>query len=1427
MPFDPTQPFAVVDAPAFDPTKPFESLQTVTPPDWNQPARSPEELAARNFQARQFLGLGPEGTADTMGAALTRPLIELPRVTAQGVRDAMDVIGAAGTATMGGGGAVNPEASRSAEALMESPSSKPGTASKVTAGLVNVGKSVPESFTSPLGMATLGQGSLPATAQRLISAGFAADMARQVPELARQAGKASVESDAQANVEALGQLAVQGLLTAGAAKHALQRAKPLDLSVPSAPIPPKVFSEFGGEADSARAEAPVPETPATLAAQLDRFRAGERRAVLFTPGTADPILQPGEVLTPTEAGNFLHRPEQLNPESIMQAVRENRIGEILDYGVASKPSAASTTVITQRAANGTPVNDVVTDAANAPKVQQALTAQARPGDSLEVRPAEAVIAERVATPTKSKAELAAENLEATRALAKAKAATPNVESSNIGSTPANVESRAREIPVDVSPEEIKAAAKSLPSERPPDLLDTIEEHFPNGVHFNRADFGETLKRAIDGTTGERKDLARKLMSHTRGEPADNVLRALQDLGVARDLSSLDDLAHAMREAIHARENAGELQHRAATELARDQKRNSLWENAALKPRAGREPVPVESLYVDDVLSFDGKPMRVSEWVTDPETGRPIGVNLEGPYGRKFVDVNQTLHPDKADSSMELHEDARATLPDAKEVLSQQFYQKPFAELTGGERMMVYEYLGRAPASDIITREQAQTSADVPRRQQYNPTAERLDAINRSLTTPPDRAAHSPVATRALQLARTAATRQNALAQTLARRPDGSLDLRKISSAKLDELFRLDQKHSEAMRAFLEAERVTGVSYEPGSPGFNAPHESVRQARWQAIDARLNDLMVRLDAVKMDTSGQLHAFGLLPATWNALIDLVKAGIKGGLSVGKAIDAAFGKIKEQFPKETFEEEKAREFLNERFGHPLRQYGEKVLGSDVAPNVQTAVRDYNYAPRSNEADADFAKRLVQEHGVDKAMALYSDRAAALPGAVQSMLGDAITEQLSKEIGLAAGKDALRAELAEKQARFIDQQLRDSTEVAQTLQAMRRIGLMSVPGLVRLARRTILQAGDAEFQRHKPVVDEIGKELDAAQAEAIEGLRQDPGVNQAARAAVDETVERSIETHRAVVAEVTGAWAQSPVIVNELKRQLHGRVNEILQSERPKPGVELRKRFDAMMGDLMDRVVSIANGHYQLAGERGTGADFGRTLAEKIRERTGLSKKHSEQLAATMDKRFAELVEKAKTKLKQRIATQRAKRELASTKSTPSTRTAAELAAEGKVDAAIRQQLREWNLKLGEVVAQGDARTVGAKLGEHLLNETKLQGEAAKRLAQLLDARFHALATEAKRRRLEALGKTITVPRKIREAYEKLIEAHNLGGFKNQKHYDIVREKLGLAGVDAGVRRGDRNRLADDRQETAGGFSAPARRDAVAQQRCSARRD
>lgn len=255
--FDPTQAFEEVAAPKFDPKAPFEeydprvakmaaatrhtvgvvgravaatdfairnipdeqpaTVESQTPaltPDqtkdqWGRPldprGRNPAEAAPSLFESR---------TAEPALSILMKPLVTLPRVTGKDVTDALLYLGSLAD--------MPPEYSEA----MQQHNATPGNVEKIIAGAQRAAVSVPEAFTSPVGIATLGAGMLPAAAGRLVAGAFTVDMASHIPEQVTQLKDAIASGDSERITEASGNLLATGAMVGAAGKHALTSTHP-------------------------------------------------------------------------------------------------------------------------------------------------------------------------------------------------------------------------------------------------------------------------------------------------------------------------------------------------------------------------------------------------------------------------------------------------------------------------------------------------------------------------------------------------------------------------------------------------------------------------------------------------------------------------------------------------------------------------------------------------------------------------------------------------------------------------------------------------------------------------------------------------------------------------------------------------------------------------------------------------------------------------------------------------------------------------------------------------------------------------------------------------------------------------------------------------------------------------------------------------
>jgi len=99
----------------------------------------------------------------------------------------------------------------------------------------------------------------------------------------------------------------------------------------------------------------------------------------------------------------------------------------------------------------------------------------------------------------------------------------------------------------------------------------------------------------------------------------------------------------------------------------------------------------------------------------------------------------------------------------------------------------------------------------------------------------------------------------------------------------------------------------------GVTNFNLPNlvEEVGEKR------KIDELIDKLNSLKIDTKNTFNAFGLLPETWNASIDIIVSALKAGDKLSKAIQDAVKYIKSTEGSEDFNQEDFELFINQKLG------------------------------------------------------------------------------------------------------------------------------------------------------------------------------------------------------------------------------------------------------------------------------------------------------------------------------------------------------------------------------------------------------------------------------------------------------------------------------------------------------------------------------
>jgi|GEM_PF-4890977 len=121
-----------------------------------------------------------------------------------------------------------------------------------------------------------------------------------------------------------------------------------------------------------------------------------------------------------------------------------------------------------------------------------------------------------------------------------------------------------------------------------------------------------------------------------------------------------------------------------------------------------------------------------------------------------------------------------------------------------------------------------------------------------------------------------------------------------------------------------------------------------------------------------------------------------------------------------------------------------------------------------------------------------------------------------------------------------------------------------------------------------------------------------------------------------------------------------------------------------------------------------------------------------------------------------------------------------------DSKLDSAIRRQLREHNLKLGEVLRQEAGRRgeTGEHIADRVVKASGLTGSKAETFRNILRRRWDALVADGQRRALEAIQKRsgVKVTGKVRTAFDRIVELDRLGALNDTQFFGVVKDALKL---------------------------------------------
>ena len=865
-------------------------------------------------------------------------------------------------------------------------------------------------------------------------------------------------------------------------------------------------------------------------------------------------------------------------------------------------------------------------------------------------------------------EMARANVQAMAELRAAKAAAGGEAAEDGGSkieeetkTEPAAAGAAEPMPVDVTPAEVKAAGAGARTEAAPDLLDVVGDHYPNGVKFDADDHGEIVRSS--------RGAAADQMFLTKGEPADQVLKGLHEAGLYPRLESADDLALAMRAAGESRLAQRAPDTAAAVELAQQQKRTQMFQESALKARAEAEALPAQQLFNGDTFKVNGKPVRVTDLVTDAETGRPAHVEVDGAFGRQTIPAEAIVHLDKDSLKSPILD--QNPVSGGKGPGRSQGNPRPTPTDSTRPDTRPPAFQGEATtAADSVKggRSYALDKAGQPSEGKGDESAPHQAPIHeRIFQELADQ--FGAAAMRGLRLV-APDLRDDVTARTLGLSAAAREGLEKTFGVKIQFLLGDRKLPFSGFRDPLAPGVLWIDARNPRKALTVASHELLHDLRsrnpdvyrqlddalagqmqnfplWQARQHARYDAASQPRLAEPQLREELYADFLAeqanrPAFWNEL-----AAKEPGLfqSLAKTMLDWLTQIHEklhQFAGGAYFKDvrQARSALvnamaqfarrqaesgdgGRQFSLGERQFNEQLQdATDISEALKGKVTNTQYERRPQEDDQTYAQRIVQDvGGPDRAIQVFrhEDR---LPEPVKMAMGMQILKSLD-----AAGRHA-------DAANFFDNDLAPhTTDVAQGLAMLNAWHAMSKDGKLNWAQLKILRAAKDATDPVRPDIEAAKAELQRQNAAGIEGTTADPAVQASAKEAITDAVTNSPETHKGIIMELTQPWASSQFILDTARQHVNAKANELLNKAPMPIGFTPSQYLRSIMDDLAKRAAGIAAGHYQ-------GAEPGVILRDKLQQRLGLSPDAASRLANALDKEFARQVKAAQDALPKRLA-------------------------------------------------------------------------------------------------------------------------------------------------------------------------------------------
>jgi len=479
----------------------------------------------------------------------------------------------------------------------------------------------------------------------------------------------------------------------------------------------------------------------------------------------------------------------------------------------------------------------------------------------------------------------------------------------------------------------------------------------------------------------------------------------------------------------------------------------------------------------------------------------------------------------------------------------------------------------------------------------------------------------------------------------------------------------------------------------------------------------------LDKLKIDTKNTLGAFGVAPVIWNAGIDTLKASIKAGVTVAKAIDQfveylikSGEKFSEQDVRDHLEKELQKEStpteLNPPKGMGIRGFNKQAL--EEFPELQTLMTDDGlyYTKMPNNLSVEQAKAILDYFGDSALDELKNMDNGMSPGA-RSALGQLIIKKMVADGNVRGAVEAL------------DTMAKAATNAAQFLQALSMYSNLGPEGWLMKANKMANEQADKKKKKSATKRTKIKKAIDTANRKAAE----------------DTVAVLSDKIEEESVIEIK----------NEEQPKGYGEKNKVVTKAR---ATELKNKLKGRFFSNIDPdLIELAVYHVEASGRK-----FGDFAKNMIKD---LGTKVKPYLYALYN---------------------RAKTQLAKDYNDFSTQDEVQADFDKIIGANVKKALKDQGIDLKKIII--DHFTVydmtKKNLAQKFIDEAGFTGEDARLLAAAVTREFERLATEAKTKAIEKILSPSTTPKKDQALVEQLVQLSNMGAINDNDVMQAFSEKM-----------------------------------------------